>query len=256
MSAAAAVRFAIFAAPRTGSNLLCSLLNSHAGILCHHGLFNPGGIHYALDHRDGRVSFGTVDERDRAPLAFLEKVWSYSGGKGAVGFKFNSGENETAARAVVDDRAVRKILLSRRNRIKTYVSEQIAEETGRWENYGDAPPEPLHPVRVEPEALFEHIERNERYYAALRHALGTTAQSWLEVHYESFGANEPDGDVARVLAFLGAPAGEPLRPASRKRSPDDLRVLVSNFETLEAALSGTALEGELHGAPIPSHRAY
>jgi LPS sulfotransferase NodH len=238
-----AARFVIFAAPRTGSNLLCSLLNSHAAILCHHGLFNPKGIHYALDHRDGRLSFGTVEERDRTPLAFLETVWSYNGGKRAVGFKFNSGENETAAGAVIDDRAVHKILLSRRNRIKTYVSERIAEETGRWESYGDAPREPLHRVRVEPQALLEHIERNERYYAALRQALGT--QRWLEVDYESICTNGPNGGIARLLDFLGAAAGEPLRAASTKRNPDDLRALVSNFDELEVALSGTALENEL-----------
>ena len=44
-------RFVILAVPRTGSNLLCTLLNSHPEILCHHEVFNPQGIFTALTHR-------------------------------------------------------------------------------------------------------------------------------------------------------------------------------------------------------------
>jgi LPS sulfotransferase NodH len=65
-------RFVILAAPRTGSNWLCSLLNSHPDVLCHHELFNPSGVFYALGHRDGALDLGTPEERDRRPLAFLE----------------------------------------------------------------------------------------------------------------------------------------------------------------------------------------
>ena len=36
-------RFVILAAPRSGSNLLCTLLDSHPEILCHHEVFNPVG---------------------------------------------------------------------------------------------------------------------------------------------------------------------------------------------------------------------
>ena len=66
-----AVRFAIVAAPRTGSNMLCTMLNAHPEILCHHEIFNPAGIHYALDHRDGQFELGSMAERDRYPTAFL-----------------------------------------------------------------------------------------------------------------------------------------------------------------------------------------
>ena len=41
--AASTTRFVILAAPRSGSNLLCTLLNSHPEILCHHEVFNPVG---------------------------------------------------------------------------------------------------------------------------------------------------------------------------------------------------------------------
>jgi len=75
MSADRPVRFVIFAAPRTGSNLLCGLLNAHPDILCHHGLFNPGGVHWARDRRGS----GGVADRDRDPVAFLDSVWASGG---------------------------------------------------------------------------------------------------------------------------------------------------------------------------------
>ena len=69
---AAAARFVILAAPRSGSNQLCTLLNSHPEILCHHEVYNPSAIFYALDLRDGTIELGTRDERDWRPLEFLE----------------------------------------------------------------------------------------------------------------------------------------------------------------------------------------
>ena len=35
--------------------MLCTLLGSHPEILCHHEVFNPSGIFYALYYRDGRI---------------------------------------------------------------------------------------------------------------------------------------------------------------------------------------------------------
>ena len=124
------VRFVVLAQARTGSNLLCGLLNSHPRILCHHGLFNSAGIHYATDHRDGSLDFGTVQERDRDPRAFLAKVWAANAGCSAVGFKINRAEHEGALDVVLPDPSVRKIVLRRRNRVKAYVSSLIAESTG------------------------------------------------------------------------------------------------------------------------------
>src|SRR5580693_4511868 len=104
-------RFVILAAPRTGSNWLCSLLNSHPEILCHHEVFNPAGIFYALGHRDGTLDLGTIEERDRRPLEFLERLWRAPLGLPCVGFKMTRGQDERVVQAVLEDRGVRKILL-------------------------------------------------------------------------------------------------------------------------------------------------
>jgi LPS sulfotransferase NodH len=247
---AQATRFVIFAAARTGSNYLCSLLNSHPQVLCHHGLFNPGGIHAALDHRPDDLGLGTVEERDRDPAAFLGRVWRHDAGNTAVGFKFNRGENPTAVDMVLHESGILKILLTRHNRIKTYVSERIAEESGQWESYRGAVFVPVNKVRVEPAELLQHVQRNLLYYAGLERVLRATGQTWLGVHYESLNPDHMNGDVARILSFLGIlpPESEmpPLAADVFKRNPDDLRALIANFEELQLELAGAELEGDLY----------
>src|SRR6516225_7630935 len=100
------LRFVILAAPRTGSNMLCTLLNSHPEILCHHEIFNHAGIFYALPLRDRGFSLGALEERDRHPLAFLERVWQTSCGYRCVGFKTTRGQNEQVLQALLNDRGV------------------------------------------------------------------------------------------------------------------------------------------------------
>ena len=104
-------RFVILAAPRSGSNLLCTLLNSHQEILCHHEIFNPSGIFYVLDHRDGSLDLGTLEDRDRRPLEFLDRLWRHDLDFPCVGFKMTRGQDERVLEAVLADRQVCKVLL-------------------------------------------------------------------------------------------------------------------------------------------------
>jgi len=247
MSTGQPVRFVIFAAPRTGSNLLCSLLNAHPDILCHHGLFNPGGIHWARDGQGG-VSLA---ERDRDPARFIATVWASGGDARATGFKMNRDENDDGVRALLHDPLVRKILLRRRNRVRTYVSEEIAKLTGVWETY-DSPADPTLPaVHVEVDDLIRHSARNAAYYAMIEEALRASGQPWLDTHYEALG--DP-AEIARILAFLAITAPAPLSAASHKRGPADLDAVVQNFDELAGALRGTALLDDLYRRDTPELR--
>jgi len=239
-------RFVVLAAPRTGSNWLCSMLDSHPGILCHHELFNPAGIHVALSWRGGAVDvdavLGTQAERDRAPLEFLDRVWSRSHGCRAVGFKLNRGQNEAAFAAALADLGARKILLRRDNRLKTFVSERIAARTGLWESYPDSPrSDGQVRIRVDLGELRRHVDENRAYYAALTAALG--GQPVLALRYEDLvataGAWRPVFDVLEV-----EPAA--LHAETRKQNATDLREIIVNFAEVAAALRGTELEPELH----------
>ncbi len=244
-----AVRFLILAAPRTGSNLLCGLLNSHPSILCHHGLFNPNGVHYALDHRDGRIDFGSPEKRDLDPAVFLDQVWRNTLGRAAVGFKFNHGESGRALRLLIRDPLVRKILLTRGNRVRAYVSALEAAATGQWESFGatDAP-RGRRAVHVDLAGLWNYVHASDHFYASLRESLSAAEQTFLSVYYESLSSPE---EMGRLLRFLEVPAcGLTLSAPSYKRGSHDLDDLVVNFAELAAALRGSALEDELFRSDV------
>lgn len=223
---------------------MCSMLNSHAEVLCHHEIFNPEGIHYALDHRGGDLNLGTAEERDREPLRFIERLWQETFGKRVVGFKLNRGQNALAFASVLADRGVRKILLLRRNRIKTFVSEMIAERTGRWESYQQRDNEKAGArLEVDVASLLGHIELNYAYYARLRDALNRSGQSYLTVAYEDLASEK---EWARILKYLGvSPCAAMLTAATRKQNSNDLRDLIANFAQLETALRDPELASEL-----------
>lgn len=241
---AATERFVILAAPRTGSNLLCTLLNAHPDVLCHHEVFNPGGIYYALDCRDGTLDLGSQADRDRDPIAFLDRLWRAPLGRRCVGFKWTRGQDEQVLQTVLADAGVRKIVLRRRNRIKTFVSEKIAQRTGQWEVYrradlvGERPP-----IRVARADLEAHIAENERLYSRLETVLVRSSQSPLEITYERL--LDP-AESRRLFAALGVETRVEARPASVKQNPTDLRQLVENFGELAHWLAGSELEAELH----------
>lgn len=238
---AAQTRFVILAAPRTGSNWLCSLLGSHPDILCHHEIFNPAGIFYALGYRDGSLNLGTIEERDRHPLEFLDRVWQQHLDFSCVGFKMTRGQDERIINALLDDRGIRKILLRRSNPVRTYVSEQIAEQTGRWEVYDRSElPQSSRRIRVDVEELRAHLEVNQQFYRSLEQPLRHSDQSFLSVQYERLSSPE---EHARLLTFLGVERNAlPLEGESIRQNPEPLPQLVANYYELESALRGTELE--------------
>lgn len=119
-----ATKFAIFAAPRTGSNLLCTILNGHPEILCHHEVYNPHGIFTALDFQPNELNATPLDERDQNPIEFLTRVWKSGAEHGAVGFKWTRGQCTRVLEYVLQNKNIKKIILQRKNRIKTFVSER------------------------------------------------------------------------------------------------------------------------------------
>lgn len=242
----AATRFVILSAPRTGSNYLCSLLDSHPQILCHHELFNVDGIRYALSQRDAEFELGTMAERDADPVGFVHRAWGRHRGARAVGFKLARRHPEFVFRDVLADPGVRKIVLRRRNRLKTFVSELIARKEQRWTHYGARPSElPSLAVEVDVEDLRAFADQQDAFYRRITQTLQARGQGWIEVAYEELFLPET---LARVLAALGFDAQDlaGLRGMTPKRNSDDLRATVANYDELARALAGSEFADELH----------
>jgi hypothetical protein len=224
---------------------LCTLLNSHPEVLCHHELFNPEGIFYALDYRDGSLHLGNMAERDREPSAFLRRVWENTQGASCAGFKMTRGQNDAVMRSLIGDSGVLKIILYRKNRIKTFVSEQVARQTGQWEAYaGDEVVTDTPKIRVDVESLKAHADLNERFYDDIRHSLQGKRQPCIEMSYEDIFSRP---EHVRLLEFLGVDDTQArLAHSSIKQNDSDLRNLVENFDELEVALEGSGYLAELY----------
>ena len=162
-------RFVILAAPRSGSNMLCTMLDSHPAILCHHEIFNPKGIRLALRLRDTDFSLGTVSEREQDPTRFLERVWTNRFGCRCVGFKLTHRQNEPVYRHLLADPTVAKVVLRRQNRLKTYVSHQISEALAEWEVYRPQDLARQRPrVQVDPQQFLDRVAFDDAYYNEIR----------------------------------------------------------------------------------------
>ena len=238
------VRFVIVAARRTGSNWLCTLIDSHPAILCHHELFNPADIFYAQRLRDSALCLGSVSERDADPMSFLDRIWRHTDGHRCLGFKMTQGQAGPVLDHLLADPAIRKIVLRRRNRVKTCVSEKIATQLGSWEVYDAADLPAQEPcVDLDPQELREHVARNERFYEHVDTLVEGSGQTCLRVDYEDLG--DPD-EHGRLLRYLDAtPNDSPLEPTSVKQTPVDLRQVVRDFDALAEALRGDPLRDEL-----------
>jgi hypothetical protein len=237
-------RFVILAAPRSGSNMLAAMLDSHPSILCHHEVFNPKGIRLALRLRETDFSLGTVGEREQDPLQFLQRVWATRLGFPCVGFKLTHRQNEAVFRHLLSDPTVAKVVLRRRNRLKTYVSHQISEALAQWEVYRTqdlAADRPM--VRVEPERFLERAAFDDAYYNEIRAAVAEGGHDWIDVDYESLFSLDRQNTILDFLGFRPSSTGLEIR--SVKQNSSDLRDLVQNYDELLRLFAGTQFEAEL-----------
>ncbi|MCF6436109.1 sulfotransferase [Pseudoalteromonas sp. MMG022] len=239
-------RFVILSAPRSGSNMLCTMLQSHPDILCHHEIFNPNGLFYALPLRTSEFSLADgIQHRDAQPLRCLSRLWQSNLGHKAVGFKMTHCQNQTVFSHLLHDSGIKKIILERRNQLKVHVSKLIAEQSGVWEDYSTLPPHARCQVKVDIEQLQTDIALNQSYYQQIRDTLHLCGQDWCEVEYEAI--NTPS-QRRLMLEFLNLD-NVPLVAQSRKQTPKDLSEVIVNYQELlrceEPALRSqlTSLDG-------------
>ncbi|MGB5259908.1 MAG: hypothetical protein WBO34_05225 [Gammaproteobacteria bacterium] len=184
-------------------------------------------------------------ERDREPLAFLQRVWENTQGASSVGFKMTRGQNDVVMRSLIGDAGVLKIVLYRKNRVKTFVSEQLARQTDRWEVYArDKLATNTPTLHVDVESFKAHCDLNERFYQDIQNALHSGQQPWIETAYEEI-LTAPEH--VRLLEFLGVEATDArLTHSSIKQSDSDLRTHIENFRELELAFEGSEYLAELY----------
>ena len=126
-------KFIITCAPRTGSTMLRMMLNSHPEIVCHGEaitLKRPPNLGKKYQDYIGKTSQELAQIRAENPVNFLYSyIWNkeyYKANSKAVGLKLKyrqlQEEFKEVFQAILEDKEIRIIHLTRRNLLKRYLS--------------------------------------------------------------------------------------------------------------------------------------
>lgn len=248
-------KFVILSVPRTGSNFLCSTLDSHPEVLCHPELFHLEHICYSKKYlKSGGERFSTPQKRDRSPKSFMNQIWQQEFDCRAIGFKLMLWQNKRAFNLVLKNKSIKKILLFRNNKLKTYVSEKIAKKKKVWmtpESNLEKKEQNARQlsITVKPKYFYEYITIVDKFYESLRKKLKVSNQVFLEIAYEELLGRENEAVKLNILEFIGVSENpEYLKSNLKKQNPQPLSELIENFYELEEALKGTELEPYLYAS--------
>lgn len=207
--------------------MLCSMMQSHPDVLCHHEVFNPEGCYYALPLRNTDFELDSIQERNSNPLAFLNRLWNKNLGHPCVGFKMTLFQQAEILDAVCRDDSVHKIVLTRKATLKTYVSQLIAEESGVWEDYRP------NSIATSPKSVFVDYDKlktsileNRHFYKYLDTAIVGPRS---DIQYEALTLKN---EQYRLLQEMGLQICE-LKEQSRRQNPHSLSELIKNKNQLK-----------------------
>ncbi|GIX15787.1 MAG: hypothetical protein KatS3mg118_3746 [Paracoccaceae bacterium] len=246
--------FAIVATMRTGSNLLQRSLNQFPDLICHGELFNP-----AFVGGPGQDSFHgiTREDRDRDPLALIERMIGVAGGR-IPGFRIFDDHDARVLAHIAADPACARVVLTRPAE-ESFVSLLIAQKTGQW-LLTDPDRRRSARVTVDPDALAAWAARVAGFHDRFARMMRSAGQTAFAIRHDELK------DLALInglAAHLGsAHRLERIAPTLVRQNPGPLSAHVTNPEALTAATPraervprvdarGLLLAGGVVLAPLP-----
>jgi len=246
-------RFVVLSWKRTGSNLLCGILNLHPEITMHNELFNPIDIftyHPSFKSVEKQKPLWTVLTRDLFPVNFLEFVWTgmhadhrtpIKSNSKAIGFKsfpehWIDVRNERVWQEhILEDLRVKKIVLWREDELAVYVSMKRAEQTGFYMTHSYPQDLKLH---IDP-SDFQRFVNNYRNTFRKKYRSPIEKRDTFLITYEQL-VQEQDFDdkiAPKLWEFLGVRNSVPVRrlkeTIKQAAEGEDLSLVISNYHELE-----------------------
>lgn len=236
-------KFLIIGAARTGSTLLVKTLNGLAGVRCHGELLGPNkvrGFEDGVDlentsaHERRAREERLLQARNADPLAFLQAAMSTADAQ-AAGFKmiystFALPQWQSEIDALLNDSDMWFIHLARRNNLRRYISEEIANNGGPIHSGAGGRADVAAQITVDIDAFLANSSQVETEHAAI--AARLPAQRTLDVTYEGL-ATDTTATLQAVCTFLDIEADtSSLTPALAKVGAKDLSQTVSNYQQL------------------------
>ena len=214
-------RFAIVGNARTGSNFLLDGLKTSPAIRMYHEIF-------ASHNREIGKDFDKV----------LSTVLQYESlSTQMVGFKvFYNHLTEEEWKKLVDWKDLKVIHLTRRNRLKTVISLEIAFKTGQWTKAGHSGGPKEKGVMLDPFKLIKQIEHIEQGEAATRARF--CDREILEVVYEEL-VQSPPQVFRSVSEYLGVDGIDSSKIRLKKQNPEGLTQLIINYDDVVEVLRNT-----------------
>lgn len=236
-------RFVIVCHPRSGSNLLRSLFNSHRRVVAFGELFS----------RDTVIAWGlpgyprgprTIRRLQGDPVTFLETCVFVPFPKsiGAVGFKLLYDQAREPGRRHLwphlNARGGPRIIhLVRRNPLRTTLSLLRARRTGRWTEVRRNPARPAG-LRLNVAEVVRGVGEVQAAVDAARRFLDPART--LEVAYEDL-CDRREAVLHHLQSFVGVDPMD-LRPAIDRQHRGTLADGILNFAELRRALKGSEWE--------------
>lgn len=214
-------RFAIVGNPRTGSNYLLDGLKSSPSIRMYHEIF-------ASHNREVGKDFDKV----------LSTVFQYeSKSIRLIGFKvFYNHLTEDEWKKLRALKDLKIIHLTRRNRLRTVISLEIAFKTGQWTKSGHSGQPQEKRVTLDPLKLIRRLEQIEEGEAVTRSRFSD--RQILEIVYEEM-VQSPREVFSAVGAFLGVDGIDPDQIRLKRQNPESLEQLIINYDQVESVLRNT-----------------
>ena len=216
-------RFAIIGNARTGSNYLMAGLKSSASIRIYHEIF-------ADHHRRVGEDFDRVFSTVFQPESKSTKM---------VGFKvFYNHLTEDEWQKFLACQDLKIIHLTRRNRLRTVISLEIAFKTGQWtrSRKGSSGQFREKQLILDPSKTIKRMEQIEEGEAKTRARFRD--RKILEVVYEEL-VQFPHSIFESVGQYLGTDGIDPGKIRLKRQNPETLQQLIINFDEIEAVLRNT-----------------
>jgi LPS sulfotransferase NodH len=216
-------RFAIVSNARTGSNYLLNGLKSSPSIRMYHEIFAD---HHRQVGEDFERIFSTVFQ----PESKSTKI---------VGFKvFYNHLTDDEWQKFLTCKDLKIIHLTRRNRLRTVISLEIAFKTGQWTKSRKGNSGEFREKRLilDPSKTIRRMEQIEEGEATTR--IRFRDRQILEVVYEEL-VQAPQLVFESAGKYLGVDGIDPGKIRLKRQNPETLQQLIINFGEIEAVLRNT-----------------
>ena len=172
----------------------------------------------------------------------MSLLWNNNFGHSTVGFKiFPVYQSPSALELIIADTKIKKIILTRQNCLRMYVSFLIAAKSQDWRNSGDRRALESKKVSVDISSFNDFVAKNDQIITTVRKQLQSSHQSVLELTYENLVMGLEN---RRLLDYFALPAFE-MQSSIEQQNPYPLADLVINYEELCYGLSNTKFEADL-----------